>query len=80
MLGHHIILLLMQANLSILVEEVRIAMEERISGLDWLSDATKERALKKLSFTESFLAYPVEIYDNNYLESLYANVSICSFT
>ena len=69
----------MQANLSIVVEEVRKAMEERMNGLDWLSDATKERALQKLSFTESFLAYPVEINDNNYLESLYANVSMCSF-
>ena len=72
------IILFVQANLSIVVKEVRKAMEERINGLDWLSDATKERALKKLAFTESFLAYPMEINDNNYLESLYANVSICS--
>ena len=50
-------------------------MEERINGLDWLSDATKKRALNKLSFTKSFLAYPVKINDNNYLDSLYANVS-----
>ena len=65
----------MQANLSMLVEEVRKAMEERMNGLDWLSDATKERALNKLSYTKSLLAYPVQINDNNYLDSLYANVS-----
>ena len=40
----HINLLLMQANLLIVVEEVTKAMEERINGLDWL-DAPKERAL-----------------------------------
>jgi len=50
-------------------------MEERIIGLDWLDGATKQRALKKLASTTSFLAYPTEINDDDFLESIYANVS-----
>ena len=50
-------------------------MAERIRGRDWLDDATRERALNKLNLAKSFIAYPDEIFNNSFLDSLYSSVS-----
>jgi putative endopeptidase len=60
-----------------LVEDVLTAYAERIRGLDWMSDATKEKALAKLSRVGRKVAYPdrwrdfstLEIGRDSYLEN-----------
>lgn len=41
-----------------LVEDLRAALGERIRGLDWMTDATKEQALRKLAAFGVKMGYP----------------------
>jgi len=41
-----------------IVEDVRAVYAKRISGLDWMSDATKAEALKKLANIKVLIGYP----------------------
>lgn len=41
-----------------LVEEIRAALKERIKKLDWMSDATKEKAQNKLARMSKKVGYP----------------------
>jgi putative endopeptidase len=41
-----------------LVNNLKIALGERIQGLDWMSAETKTRALKKLAAFSVKIAYP----------------------
>ncbi len=66
-----------QRALSI-VKNLIAAMGERIKGLDWMSAATKEQALKKLSTITIKIGYPDKWIDYSSLnikdDSYYANV------
>lgn len=46
-----------------MVENIRLAFADRIKNLDWMSDSTKEKALKKLSTFSVKIAYPDEWRD-----------------
>lgn len=41
-----------------LVENLRMALKEHISNLEWMSDATKEKALEKLAVLKVKIGYP----------------------
>ena len=41
-----------------LVEDLRVALGERIEGLEWMTDATKEQALRKLRSFRVKMGYP----------------------
>jgi putative endopeptidase len=41
-----------------MIEDIRAAMRERIRALDWMSDATKQRALHKLDAMTPKIGYP----------------------
>ena len=41
-----------------LVEEIRIALKERIAGLNWMSDSTRQRAYAKLNAMKKKVGYP----------------------
>ena len=62
--------------MSEIAEEIREAMIERITSIDWLDDATRQRALNKVRLIVSFQVVPKEIFNDNFLDSLYSNVSL----
>ena len=66
----------MQETVSEMAEEIRGAMIERINEIGWLDDVTKQRALNKVRLVASFQALPKEIFNDNFLDSLYSNVSL----
>lgn len=47
-----------KARMQELVKNLLIAMRETIEGLDWMSDATRQKALEKLSTFNPKLGYP----------------------
>lgn len=47
-----------KARMQVLVENLRKAFEIRIKNLDWMSDATKEKALAKLNAFTPKIGYP----------------------
>ena len=51
-----------------LVEKVRITYEDRIKRLDWMSDTTKEYAIKKLHNIKVLIGYPDKWRDFSGLE------------
>ena len=51
-----------------LVGNLRVALGERIKNLDWMSEPTKEKALKKLAAVNMKLAYPDKWKDMSELE------------
>ena len=61
-----------------LVKNLQRAYAERISGLDWMSDKTKEKALEKLGTFKAKIGYPDKWRDYSELEikndSLWENV------
>lgn len=60
-----------------LVDNLKVALSERIDGLDWMSEATKEQAQAKLSTFRVKIGYPdkwkdystLEIADDNFWEN-----------
>jgi len=62
-----------QGNLSALLDNIKQGLGERIQERSWLDGITKERALNKLKFIESFTAYPREILNNTFLDLLYVS-------
>jgi putative endopeptidase len=46
-----------------MVDNIKLAFADRIRNLDWMSDSTKEKALKKLSTFSVKIAYPDEWRD-----------------
>lgn len=52
-----------KAKIDVMVAEVRKAMEARIKNLDWMSDATKQKALEKLSRITAKIGYPAKWRD-----------------
>jgi len=51
-----------------LVEDLRAALGERIRGLGWMTDATKEQALRKLAAFRVKMGYPDQWRDYSELE------------
>src|SRR5690625_7212921 len=51
-----------------LVDNVKKAFAERIRNLDWMTDATKEKALEKLNTFEVKIGYPDQWKDYSGLE------------
>ncbi len=51
-----------------MVENIKLAFEDRIKQLDWMSDSTKQMALKKLSTFRVKIGYPEKWIDYSSLE------------
>lgn len=47
-----------KAEVSQMVENLRLVFKERIEGLEWMSDETKEKALEKLASFNKKIGYP----------------------
>jgi putative endopeptidase len=57
-----------KAKIEELVANLKVAMHERIKGLDWMSDATKVQALKKLDTYNIKVGYPDKARDYSKVE------------
>lgn len=51
------------------------SFKERVNQMNWLSDLSKQRSIEKVDAISSLTAYPMEIFDNNYVNGLYSRVS-----
>ena len=58
-----------------MVDYIRKGFKERINQMDWLSDFSKQSSIEKLNAITAYSAYPVEIYDADYVNRLYSGVS-----
>jgi putative endopeptidase len=64
-----------------LVANLKLAFEERIQNLDWMSDETKQKAVEKLHAMNVKIGYPdkwrdysgLEITENSYVENVLAS-------
>ena len=57
-----------KAKIEELVANLKVAMHERIKGLDWMSEATKVQALKKLDTYNIKVGYPDKTRDYSKVE------------
>ena len=59
-----------------MIEEVKEAFKTRLEEKDWLDDTTKERCAAKVDAITEMVAYPDQIYNDTYLNELYARVGL----
>ena len=48
---------------------------ERVREMNWLSDFSKQATLEKVDAITSMVAYPADIFSNDYVNGLYSKVS-----
>jgi putative endopeptidase len=58
----------MKAKTQLMTEQIETAMAEEIQGLDWMSPATKQEALRKLHAIRNKIGYPDKWRDYSSLE------------
>jgi putative endopeptidase len=58
----------MKANTQRMTEQIEVAMQQEIQGLDWMSPATKTEALRKLHAIRNKIGYPDKWRDYSKLE------------
>ena len=67
--------LLLQANVSVMIEEVKAAFKVRLQEKAWLDNTTKKRCEEKVDAITKMVAYPDQIDNNTYINDLYEGVS-----
>ena len=67
----------LQSNVSEMIDAVKAAFIERLDGNSWLDKATKEASKEKVRAITKMIAFPDQLYNDTYLNNLYAEVS-CS--
>ena len=59
-----------------MINYVLQGFKERVNEMDWLSDLSKQRSIKKVEAITPQVAYPAQIFDDDYVNGLYSRVSI----
>lgn len=67
----------LQSNVSEMIDAVKAAFIERLDRNSWLDEATKEASKEKVRAITKMIAFPDQLYNDTYLNNLYAEVS-CS--
>ena len=67
--------LLLQDNITLVLNQLKIALKQRISESDWLDQETRERATGKVNSIIDLLGYPDFITNDTLLDKFYASVS-----
>ena len=57
-----------------MISEVKNAFKQRLMGRGWLDSTTKQRSVDKVDAITQMVAYPDQIFNDTYLEDLYAEV------
>lgn len=60
-----------------MIQYIKAAFKERINelGNDWLDDVSRMRSLDKVDAITQMVAYPDDIFNNDYVNGIYADVS-----
>lgn len=58
-----------------MIDYILQGFKERVNQMDWLSDLSKQRSIEKVEAITSQAAYPVQIFDNDYVNGLYSRVN-----
>ena len=59
-----------------IVEEVSSEFEKLLLNNDWMDKETKLEALKKLHSMNSNVAYPMELFNNSFIEEYYKDLEL----
>ena len=59
-----------------MINYVLQGFKERVNEMEWLSDLSKQRSIEKAEAITSQVAYPAQIFDDDYVNGLYSRVSI----
>ena len=66
----------MQGNVSEMIESVKRAFIERLDNVNmWLDEETKAASKEKVNAITKMVAFPDQLYNDTYLNELYADVS-----
>ncbi len=57
------------------VDNIKSAFKERLDANTWLDATTKKKCKDKVDAITKQVAYPDQLFDDNYLNGLYQNVS-----
>ena len=58
-----------------MIDYILQGFKERVNQMDWLSDLSKQRSIEKVEAITSQVAYPAQIFDNDYINGLYSRVN-----
>ena len=65
----------LQENITMMMDYIRQGFRERVNQMNWLSDLSKQRSIEKINAITSHAPYPAQIFNNDYVNGLYATVS-----
>ncbi|XP_064384785.1 endothelin-converting enzyme homolog isoform X2 [Halichondria panicea] len=69
-----------KGNVSMVVDNIKSAFKERLDANTWLDATTKEKCKDKVDAITKQVAYPDQLFDDNYLNGLYQNYNISAET
>ena len=73
---HEFLLLHVQGNVSEMIEAVKAAFVERLETINtWLDEETKAASKEKVDAITKMVAFPDQLFNDSYLDGLYADVS-----
>ena len=58
-----------------MIDYILQGFKERVNQMDWLSDLSKQRSIEKVEAITSQVAYPAQIFDDDYVNGLYSRVN-----
>ena len=58
-----------------IASSIRNAFKEQLRKLDWLDSNSRQASIEKVDAIIEQVAYPKDIFNNSYLNGLYADVS-----
>ena len=58
-----------------MIDYILQGFKERVNQMDWLSDLSKQRSIEKVEAITPQAAYPVQIFDNDYVNGIYSRVN-----
>ena len=59
-----------------MIDYINEAFKERLDGLTWLDETTKERTKEKVDAILKFVAYPDQLFNDDYVNEIYTDVRI----
>ena len=62
-------------NVSEMIESVKTAFIKRLDQNQWLDEVTREASKEKVKAISKMVAYPDQLFNDTYLNTLYAEVS-----
>ena len=58
-----------------MIEAIKAAFIERLDQNSWLDDETRQASKEKVNAITKMIAHPDQLFDDTYLNTLYADVS-----